>query len=149
MEHDKDKNGIGEPVTTYKKPNVGKKYPIETPPESDEFNTSKIRFAMAMARKSSSVLGFSNNVWDIIQCIVVQYQKKQLIYLMFLIYYCKNFHPNEFTATAKMTFNARFDGERTGLVIMGLDYSYLKLKQDSRKIISFHKKTVKMLIKKE
>jgi beta-xylosidase len=28
-----------------------------------------------------------------------------------------------------MTFNARFDDEQTGLVIMGLDYSYLKVKQ--------------------
>ena len=34
---DKDGNGIGEPVLTYQKPNVGKTYPIETPQESDEF----------------------------------------------------------------------------------------------------------------
>ncbi len=36
---DKDKDGCGEPVTTYKKPNVGKMYPVTTPPESDEFDT--------------------------------------------------------------------------------------------------------------
>ncbi len=35
----KDKDGCGEPVTTYKKPNVGKMYPVTTPPESDEFDT--------------------------------------------------------------------------------------------------------------
>jgi Beta-xylosidase len=36
---DKDGDGCGEPVLTYKKPNVGKTYPICTPQESDEFNT--------------------------------------------------------------------------------------------------------------
>ncbi len=30
-----------------------------------------------------------------------------------------------------MTFNARFDDEQTGLLIMGLDYSYLKVKQSA------------------
>jgi beta-xylosidase len=35
---DKDSDGKGVPVLIYKKPNVGKTYPIETPAESDEFN---------------------------------------------------------------------------------------------------------------
>ena len=35
---DKNGNGIGEPVLTWKKPDVGRTYPIVTPPESDEFN---------------------------------------------------------------------------------------------------------------
>lgn len=35
---DKDGDGKGEPVLTYKKPNVGKTYPVVTPQESDEFN---------------------------------------------------------------------------------------------------------------
>src|SRR6201996_3991781 len=32
----------GEPVTTYRKPDVGKSYPISTPAESDEFNGSEL-----------------------------------------------------------------------------------------------------------
>lgn len=39
---DKDGDGCGEPVLTYKKPNVGKTYPICTPQESDEFNTNEL-----------------------------------------------------------------------------------------------------------
>ena len=39
---DTDKNGIGEPVLVFKKPNVGKVFPIETPAESDEFDDDKI-----------------------------------------------------------------------------------------------------------
>jgi hypothetical protein len=41
----------------------------------------------------------------------------------------QKFPAEAFTATAKMIFNARFDEEQTGLLVMGLDYSYLKVKQ--------------------
>jgi len=39
---DKDGDGKGEPVLTYKKPNVGKTWPVQTPQESDEFNSNTI-----------------------------------------------------------------------------------------------------------
>lgn len=39
---DTNKNGIGEPVLTYKKPNVGQNYPIVTPSETDEFDGEKL-----------------------------------------------------------------------------------------------------------
>jgi beta-xylosidase len=39
---DNNNDGIGEPVMTYKKPNVGKTYPIENPQTSDEFNSDKL-----------------------------------------------------------------------------------------------------------
>ena len=38
---DKDGDGCGEPVRRYRKPNVGKTYPVETPAESDEFNSRR------------------------------------------------------------------------------------------------------------
>ncbi|HEX9826233.1 MAG TPA: glycoside hydrolase, partial [Flavobacteriaceae bacterium] len=49
----------------------------------------------------------------------------------------QKFPSEEFMATTKTTFNSRFDGEETGLLIMGLDYSYLRVKrQDGRLFIS-------------
>jgi hypothetical protein len=36
--NDKDGDGTGEPVAQFKKPNVGKTFPIATPQDSDEFN---------------------------------------------------------------------------------------------------------------
>jgi beta-xylosidase len=39
---DQDGNGIGEPVSVYQKPNVGKQYPISAPQTSDEFNSTKL-----------------------------------------------------------------------------------------------------------
>ncbi|MEA4851114.1 MAG: glycoside hydrolase 43 family protein, partial [Paludibacter sp.] len=38
MGEDKDDDGCGTPVETYKKPDVGKNYPIATPLESDDFD---------------------------------------------------------------------------------------------------------------
>ena len=41
--NDADGDGTGEPVLAFKKPNVGKNYPVATPAESDEFNDSNIK----------------------------------------------------------------------------------------------------------
>jgi hypothetical protein len=37
----------------------------------------------------------------------------------------QKFPAEEFTATAKVTLNPRFEGEKFGLIVMGLDYSYV------------------------
>jgi beta-xylosidase len=42
MGEDIDKNGVGEPIATAKKPNVGKTWPIENPQTSDEFDSPKL-----------------------------------------------------------------------------------------------------------
>ena len=47
----------------------------------------------------------------------------------------QKFPAENFTATAKMTFHARFDGEETGLLIMGLDYQYISLKRENGELM--------------
>jgi beta-xylosidase len=37
----------------------------------------------------------------------------------------QKFPAAEFTATTKVNLNSRFDGEKFGLIVMGLDYSYI------------------------
>ena len=39
---DADSNGTGEPVLSYRKPDVGKTYAVTTPPDSDEFNENSL-----------------------------------------------------------------------------------------------------------
>jgi beta-xylosidase len=41
----------------------------------------------------------------------------------------QKFPAEAFTATAKLTFQPRLDGERTGLIIFGLDYAYIALEK--------------------
>jgi beta-xylosidase len=40
----------------------------------------------------------------------------------------------KFTATAKVTFSAQSDGEKTGLVIMGSDYAYIGIQKKDDKL---------------
>jgi len=125
---DKDGDGTGEPVATYKKPNVGKTYPISTPPESDEFNSPKLGLQWQWHANQQVYWGFPSTMgYYTMYCRPMPKEANNLFDVGNLL--LQKFPTDEFTATTKMTFNARFDEEQTGLVIMGLDYSYLKVKQ--------------------
>ena len=125
---DKDGDGTGEPVATYKKPNVGKTYPISTPNDSDEFNTSKLGLQWQWHANQQVYWGFPSTMgYYTMYCRPMPKEAVNLFDVGNLL--LQKFPAEEFTATTKMTFNARFDEEQTGLLIMGLDYSYLKVKQ--------------------
>ncbi len=133
MGQDFDKNGIGEPVTTFKKPNVGKKYPIETPAESDEFNLPKLGLQWQWQANAQNNWGFPTSLgYFNLYCLPTIKDSKKIFEAPNLL--LQKFPAEEFTATAKMTFNTRLNGETTGLIIMGLDYSYLNLKNDNGKV---------------
>lgn len=117
----------GEPVTQYKKPNVGKTYPICTPVESDEFDGMVLgpqwqwqanyneKWAYFAGDKgfvrlySHPVSSDNKSLWDVPNLLL---QKTPA--------------PN-FSATTKITFSPieKYKGEKTGLVVMGLDYAAL------------------------
>ncbi|MBA0884830.1 glycoside hydrolase family 43 protein [Flavobacterium undicola] len=127
---DKDKDGKGEPVLTYKKPNVGKTYPIMTPPDSDEFNSPKLGLQWEWHANAQVYWGLPTGMgYYSMFCRPMPEKAVNLFDVPNIL--LQKFPANEFTATAKMTFNARFDGESVGLVIMGLDYSMLKVKQQN------------------
>ncbi len=125
---DKDGDGTGEPVMKYKKPNVGKSYPVVTPPDSDEFNSTSLGLQWQWHANKQVYWGFpSAKGYFTMYCRPMPKEAANLFDVGNLL--LQKFPAEEFTATTKMTFNARFDDEQTGLLIMGLDYSYLKVKQ--------------------
>jgi len=144
---DEDKNGVGEPVMVYKKPNVGKKsFPIETPPENDEFNFPKLGLQWQWHANSQITWGFPTTMgYYSLNCIPVPTEATTLYQVPNLL--LQKFPSNEFTATAKIKFNPRFDGESMGLVVMGLDYSYICFKQETGKLY-LSQKTAKNVDKK-
>jgi beta-xylosidase len=117
----------GEPVLTYRKPNVGKTYPVMTPAETDEFNGSQLGLEWQWAANPkpgwvfpAGGLGFIRlfcvplpegfkNFWDVPNLMLQKFPALQ------------------FTATAKGAFTARTDNEKTGLIVMGTDYAYLSV----------------------
>lgn len=125
-----DKEFCGEPVLSYKKPNVGRTYPIETPAESDEFNSSKLGLQWSWHANPQQTWGYAST---------------NGYYRMYGQYYPENFInfwdiPNllmqklpaaEFTATMKATVVLQNEADKAGLIIMGWNYAYLALKKKS------------------
>jgi beta-xylosidase len=131
---DTDGDGIGEPVRTYKKPNVGKVYPALTPPESDEFNTSELGLQWQWQANYQTTWGYpSGNLGFFrLNCIPRPADAVSLWNVSNLL--LQKFPAPEFIATAKLTFDARFDGEEVGLVVMGMDYGTVSIIRNNSKL---------------
>jgi len=132
---DADGDGTGEPVLTYKKPNVGRRWPVGTPPDSDEFNANGLGLQWqwhanpqpnwAFPAGSLGFLRMFNvplpeafrNFWDVPNLLL------------------QKFPAPEFTVTTKVTFTPRTDDEETGLIVMGLDYSYVSVKKSPEGLV--------------
>ncbi|MGV3541509.1 MAG: glycoside hydrolase 43 family protein [Rufibacter sp.] len=125
---DPDGDGKGQPVLTYKKPNVGKTYPIVTPQESDEFSAPTLGLQWQWHANPKSTWAFptnrgvlrlytdqvpegGKNLWDVPNLLL------------------QKFPAQAFTATAKVRFtpNLKLQNERTALVVMGADYAHVSV----------------------
>lgn len=131
---DKDKDGCGEPVTTYKKPNVGKMYPITTPPESDEFDTRHLGLQWQWHANKQDTYGFTTDL-GYIRLYAGSLSKEFVNFWEVPNLLLQKFPAEEFTATTKLTFTAKQDGEQAGMIVMGWDYSYLSVRKAGDKFI--------------
>jgi beta-xylosidase len=131
---DADGDGTGEPVLTYRKPNVGRTYPVATPPESDEFNAPKLGFQWQWHANSDPTWAFLYPQKGVLKMFSVQQPAnfKNLWDLPNLL--LQKFPADKFTATTKVTLEARFEGEKFGLVVMGLDYAHLSATNKAGKL---------------
>lgn len=124
---DPDGDGTGEPVLTYKKPNVGKIYPIETPPDSDEFNFSKPGLQWQWHANPEPTWAFLFPEKSVLKMFSVPLPENFKNFWDVPNMLLQKFPAPRFSATAKVTLNPRFEGEKFGLIVMGLDYSYLSV----------------------
>jgi beta-xylosidase len=149
---DSDGDGKGEPVLRYKKPNVGKLYPVQTPAESDEFNGTSPGLQWQWMANPKSTWAFvyngnlrlysdkfpdgAKNLWDAPNVLL------------------QKFPAEEFTVTTKLSFkpNPKLENEKAGLVVMGYSYAGLALKNKKEGIELVHtvcKDAVKGAVEKE
>ncbi|MDQ4120822.1 MAG: glycoside hydrolase 43 family protein [Acidobacteriota bacterium] len=124
---DADGDGTGEPVLKYKKPNVGKTYPIVTPPESEEFNLPQLGLQWQWHANPQTTWSFLYPHKGVLQMYSVQQPEnlKNLWDVPNLL--LQKFPADKFTATTKVTLTPRFEGEKFGLIVMGLDYAHLSV----------------------
>ncbi|WP_340111373.1 glycoside hydrolase family 43 protein [Maribellus mangrovi] len=132
---DNDGDGIGEPVSMFKKPDVGQTYPIVTPPESDEFNGSSLGLQWQWHANPHISYGFpSGNLgFYRLNCIVRPEGVEGLWEVPNLL--LQKFPAEEFTATTKLNFGARTPNEEAGFVVMGEDYQYISIRQLEEKMV--------------
>jgi beta-xylosidase len=122
---DKDTNGKGEPVLIYKKPTVGKIYPICTPQESDDFDDTTLGLQWQWQANPSYDWIKLNGHSMVLRAVNVPDSTKNYWFLPNLL--LQKFPAEEFTATTKLFFDAEHSNERAGLIIMGSDYASLSL----------------------
>ena len=126
---DPDGDGCGEPVLSHRKPDVGRTYPVCTPQESDEFDgytlSPQWQWHANINEKWAYYAGNHGFVHLYSYPVVPQYRNLWDVANLLLQ---KTPAPN-FTATMKLTFSPtkQYKGERTGLVVMGMDYAALVL----------------------
>lgn len=126
MGFDKDGNGIGEPVPTFTKPNVGMAYPSQVPATSDEFNGGQLglqwqwasnpkpEWTAPLARPGFLRLNAMPNKTYLSQVPNVVLQK---------------FPAPKFSATTKAELSTNGSAQ-AGLVVMGPSYAALMVSRD-------------------
>lgn len=120
---DFDNNGVGEPVSTHKKPDVKKSFPIEVPQTSDEFdskilglqwqweaNPGKHWYSLSARRGwlrllTQSAPAGTNNLWDVPNLMLQKLPAPR------------------FRATVKVDASRLSSHSTSGLLMLGMDYS--------------------------
>ena len=132
---DYDKNGIGEPVLTHKKPASRLRSAVRTPVDSDEFESKDLGLQWQWHANPQLHWGFTYPAAGIFRmyCRKVDGLYPNLGGNGNLLLQKVN-APN-YTATAKLTFHPSYEGDRAGLVMMGHDYATIGLKFVDGKIV--------------
>lgn len=118
---DKNNSGCGEPVKSYKKPNVGGTYPKSTPADSDEFSSPHMGLQWQWQANYQHVFGYPSplgyfrlnaynlpadapNLWNVPNILL------------------QKFMAEEFVVRTKVRFTPKDEGDRAGLIVFGLAY---------------------------
>nr|WP_294897008.1 glycoside hydrolase 43 family protein [uncultured Pedobacter sp.] len=126
---DKNGDGKGEPVMEYKKPNVGKTWPIVTPAESDEFESPILGNQWQWQANPNGTWAMPSNHGSLrLYTKQIPQDTKSLWDVPNIL--GQKFPADRFMVTTKLTFipNEKLENERVGLIILGQDYSTLSVK---------------------
>lgn len=128
---DPDGDGTGEPVLSFQKPRVGRTYPVTTPQDSDEFNDSSLGLQWQWHANPQTNWAFVSSAYGFLRLFSVPLPRDFSNFWDLPNLLLQKFPAPSFTATTRVTFTARNDNERMGLVVMGLNYAYVAVKKRS------------------
>ena len=131
---DADGDGTGEPVPSYRKPNVGKTYPIATPAESDEFEGIALGKQWQWQANPQATWSFLHPGKGVLRLYTQQVPEESRNLYETPNVLMQKFPAPAFVAATKVAFTPHPDrvlGEKAGLVVMGRSYAALFIRKDA------------------
>ncbi|WP_133272426.1 glycoside hydrolase family 43 protein [Hymenobacter radiodurans] len=126
--NDPDGDGKGEPVLTYRKPaHKGKAQPLATPATSDEFDSTTLGLQWQWHANPQLGWAFLNAPQSLLRLYSVPLPADFKNFWQVPNLLLQKLPAAAFTATTKLTFIPRFEGEQAGLIMMGMDYAHLSV----------------------
>lgn len=127
MGRDINEDGIGEPVASFKKPDVGSTFPITVPQTSDEFNQEKLGLQWQWhANPQPGWHTLEENPGSLrLYSVKNHTQNGNFWFVPNLL--LQKFMAPEFTATTRIAVSPDLINEKSGLVIMGEEWAYLAI----------------------
>lgn len=127
---DEDGDGKGEPVAIYKKPNIGKSYPVTTPVESDEFNGNTLGLQWQWQANPKEFWYFMDPAKGCLRLYSDKWPDGAKNLWQAPNVLLQKLPAEEFTVTTKLTFtpNLKLENEKAGLTIMGFSYANIAVK---------------------
>jgi beta-xylosidase len=125
---DKDGNGKGEPVLKYKKPNLGRSWPIATVQDNDEFNNPSLGLQWQWQANNRGNWAFATPSGSLRIFSVYQPDSVRSIWNLPSILGQK-LPAEEFIATVKISAKLKFVNERVGFTLFGTDYALLAVQR--------------------
>lgn len=133
MGSDIDNDGIGEPVSEWKKPGIGKNLPVAVPQTSDEFSHTKPGLQWQWhANPKPAWYSLSDEPGYLrlySQRVVIE--QANLWYAPNLL--LQKFMAPSFTVTTSVKFMGKAENERAGLVVMGEQYAFVAIHSEKGK----------------
>ncbi|MGN6298872.1 MAG: glycoside hydrolase family 43 protein [Ginsengibacter sp.] len=132
----KNKDSISEPVLIFKKPAVGKKYPIRNPQESDEFNGNNLGLQWQWMANPQSYWNYMNAANGSLRLYSAKIPDSVVNLWGVPNVLLQKFPADEFMATTRMDFypNEKLENEKAGLTVMGMNYASLAIKKKDGKL---------------
>ncbi|WP_423127715.1 glycoside hydrolase family 43 protein [Gaoshiqia sp. Z1-71] len=131
---DRNGDGIGEPVSEFRKPTVASIGKAGIIPASDEFDGHEFGLQWQWHANPEVNWGYmSGNLGFMrLNCIAPETRVNNLWEVPNL--FLQKFPSRVFSATAKLRFSAHGEGDKTGLLIMGESYAYIGLEHVDGKL---------------
>jgi beta-xylosidase len=124
---DSNGDGIGEPVTTYRKPAIAGKNEIQVPQTSDEFEGTSTGLQWQWNANPAPEWMFHGGPLGFMRLYCILLRSGHVNHWTTPHLFLQKFPAPEFTATTRLTFHLRQEGDRSGLMVMGMDYSEISV----------------------